>query len=83
MDEADLAIVFIDKKTFEQKKLTPYPAEVVKAAFVKDDLLFFNEPALLLAYLEGLTIIESNLLMMSSGNFGGLDLPDISNKLLH
>lgn len=83
MDEADLAIVFIDKKSFEQKKLTPYPAEVVKTAFAKDDLLFFNDPALLLAYLEGLTIIDSNLLMMSSGNFGGLDLVGISNKLLH
>jgi UDP-N-acetylmuramate: L-alanyl-gamma-D-glutamyl-meso-diaminopimelate ligase len=83
MNEADRAIVFIDKKTFEQKKLTPYPAEVVKAAFAKDDLLFFNEPASLLVFLEGVKIIDCNLLMMSSGNFGGLDLVNISNKLLH
>jgi UDP-N-acetylmuramate: L-alanyl-gamma-D-glutamyl-meso-diaminopimelate ligase len=83
MNEADRAIVFIDKKTFEQKKLPPYPAEVVKAAFAKDDLLFFDEPASLLAFLEGVKIIDCNLLMMSSGNFGGLDLVNISNKLLH
>ncbi|HZX58862.1 MAG TPA: Mur ligase family protein, partial [Mucilaginibacter sp.] len=48
MDEADTAIVFIDKKTFEHKKMTPYGAETVKEAFSKADLLFFNDPAELL-----------------------------------
>jgi len=82
MDEADIAIVFIDKKTFEQKKMEPYPAETVKKAFLKDDLLFFNEPDMLLKYLENIEIAGNNLLMMSSGNFGGINLIAISNKLL-
>jgi len=83
MDEADEAIVFIDRKTFEQKKLAPYPAETVKKAFGRDNLLFFNDPALFLAHIQGLNINDANLLMMSSGNFGGIDLNIISNKLLH
>ena len=82
MDEADTAIVFIDRKTFEQKKMSPYGAETVKKAFAKDDLLFFNDPGELLKYLENITMKEKNLLMMSSGNFGGIDLNSLSVKIL-
>jgi UDP-N-acetylmuramate: L-alanyl-gamma-D-glutamyl-meso-diaminopimelate ligase len=82
MDEADVAIVFIDKKTFEQKKMEPYPAETVQAAFAKNDLTFFNDPELLLSDLQQLKLVDSNLLMMSSGNFGGLDLIQLKNKIL-
>jgi UDP-N-acetylmuramate: L-alanyl-gamma-D-glutamyl-meso-diaminopimelate ligase len=80
MDEADIAIVFIDKKTFEQKKMTPYAAETVKNAFSNEDLIFYNDPSALLKYLENITMENTNLLMMSSGNFGGIDLPDLSKK---
>jgi UDP-N-acetylmuramate: L-alanyl-gamma-D-glutamyl-meso-diaminopimelate ligase len=82
MDEADIAIVFIDKKTFEHKKMTPYGAETVKKAFSKADILFFNDPAELLKYLEDIDMKDKNLLMMSSGNFGGIDLPALSVTIL-
>ncbi|MES2063260.1 MAG: Mur ligase family protein [Bacteroidota bacterium] len=82
MDKADEAIVFIDRKTFEQKKIEPYPAEAVKNAFANKNLLFFNEPAELLKYLEAININNSNLLMMSSGNFGGINLIGLKNNLL-
>jgi UDP-N-acetylmuramate: L-alanyl-gamma-D-glutamyl-meso-diaminopimelate ligase len=82
MNQTDEAIVFIDRKTFEQKKITPYPAEAVKNAFANDNLIFFNDPAQLLKYLEELHIVNSNLLMMSSGNFGGINLIELKNKLL-
>ncbi|QHS56705.1 peptidoglycan synthetase [Mucilaginibacter sp. 14171R-50] len=82
MDQADRAIVFIDKKTFEQKKIDPYAAEAVKEAFANKNLLFFNDPAELLKHLENLNINHSNLLMMSSGNFGGINLIELKNILL-
>jgi UDP-N-acetylmuramate: L-alanyl-gamma-D-glutamyl-meso-diaminopimelate ligase len=82
MDEADIAMVFIDKKTFEQKKLTPYPAETVKDAFARADLAFYNAPSALQVYLESIVMDNTNLLMMSSGNFGGIDLPELSKKIL-
>ncbi len=81
MDEADIALVFIDKKTFEQKKMTPYAAETVKDAFLRNDLTFYNDPADLLKYLEKIEMTGKNLLMMSSGNFGGINLPDLSKKI--
>lgn len=83
MDGADVAIVFIDKKTFEQKKMDPYPAEIVKAAFLKDDLTFYNDPKQLQEVLEKIVLADANLLMMSSGNFGGINLVDLKNKILH
>ena len=80
MDEADVAIVFIDKKTFEQKKMEAYPAETVKDAFSRMDLMFYNDPSELQDYLENIQLDNANLLMMSSGNFGGIDLQELSKK---
>ncbi|MDO3626414.1 UDP-N-acetylmuramate--L-alanine ligase [Mucilaginibacter sp. BT774] len=80
MDQADVVIVFIDKKTFEQKKMEPYPAETVKDAFSRNDLMFYNDPSVLEEYLENIEIDNTNLLMMSSGNFGGIDLQKLSKK---
>ena len=82
LNEADVALVFIDKKTFEQKKMTPYGSETVKTAFERDDLLFFNDPGELLNYLRNFNFLDTNLLMMSSGNFGGIDLKALSFEIL-
>ena len=82
LNDADEAIVFIDRKTFEQKKMEPYDASVVKTAFAKDNLLFFNDPQELKAYLEGLSMSGKNLLLMSSGIFGGIDLPGLTDNIL-
>jgi UDP-N-acetylmuramate: L-alanyl-gamma-D-glutamyl-meso-diaminopimelate ligase len=82
MSEADTAIVFINRKTFEHKKMTPYGSEIVKTAFSREDILFFNEPGELNKYLENIDMKNKNLLMMSSGNFGGIDLKALSVKIL-
>jgi len=81
MDQADEAIVFIDNKTFEQKKMEPYPEETVAEAFARP-ITFFNQPMALKAYLERVVLLNANLLMMSSGNFGGIDLIELKNKIL-
>ncbi|MBK0379527.1 UDP-N-acetylmuramate--L-alanine ligase [Mucilaginibacter segetis] len=82
MDNADKAIVFIDNKTFEQKKIKPYDSAVVKQAFANNNLLLFTDPAALFNYLQELQLTNANLLLMSSGNFGGIDLSVIKKKLL-
>jgi len=71
---ADFAVVFIDEKTFLQKKMKPFSEEKVLAAFEGDNLKFFNQPENLESYLSNFKFKDTNLLMMSSGNFGGLDL---------
>jgi len=82
MNVADKAIVFIDAQTFVQKKMEPYDAAVVKAAFNRTDLIFFDKPAELEAYLKEQDLAGKNLLLMSSGNFGGLNLSELSSEFL-
>lgn len=83
LDGADEAIVFIDRKTFEQKKMEPYDDSVVKTAFAKDNLLFFNDPAELERHLKSFEMRGKNLLLMSSGNFGGIDLAALANVIIN
>jgi UDP-N-acetylmuramate: L-alanyl-gamma-D-glutamyl-meso-diaminopimelate ligase len=82
MDKADEAIVFIDEHTFKQKNIEPYPVEVLKQAFAKNDMLVLTDPDALLAHLESVDMHNANLLLMSSGNFGGLNLSQLTNGLI-
>ena len=81
MDEADLAIVYIDEKTFQQKKMEPLNELDVQTSFGDDKIVFFNEAVSLSSYLKGLDFKHTNLLLMSSGNFGGLDLNNLALQL--
>lgn len=81
MDESDLAIVYIDFKTFELKKMEPFTVKEVQEAFGNKDLLFFDDAQKLEAYLNALNYGDSNLLLMSSGNFGGMDLQQLAARI--
>ena len=81
MDKADIAIVYIDEQTFLHKKIIPYAESDVQSAFKNDKLLFFNKSEKLEEYLLGLNFNKSNLLLMSSGNFSGMDLIELARKL--
>lgn len=78
MDAADRAIVFYDPHAVQLKRLPPIPVERVKRAFAREELVVLNDPiAVMGAVREGIKG-DSVLLMMSSGNFGGLDLAALS-----
>ncbi|TDG36917.1 peptidoglycan synthetase [Pedobacter changchengzhani] len=81
MDQADDAIVFIDIKSFEQKRMTPFSEDDVQHAFANPNLKFFNDAAKLKEYLLSLNYKNANLLMMSSGNYAGFDLPALAAML--
>ena len=81
MDKADVAIVYIDEQTFLHKKIIPYAESDVQLAFKNDKLLFFNKPGELEEYILSLNFNRSNLLLMSSGNFSGIDLIELARKL--
>ena len=81
MDQADVAIVFIDIKSFEQKRMTPFSEDDVQEAFSNPNLKFFNDASKLKDYLLSLNYKNSNLLMMSSGNYAGFDLPKLASEL--
>ncbi|MGO4877899.1 UDP-N-acetylmuramate--L-alanine ligase [Pedobacter psychrotolerans] len=81
MNQADEAIVFIDLKSFEQKRMEPFSEEDVQQAFANPKLKFFNDEKKLKDYLLSLNYRNSNLLMMSSGNYAGFDLPELAAAL--
>jgi UDP-N-acetylmuramate: L-alanyl-gamma-D-glutamyl-meso-diaminopimelate ligase len=81
MDEADLAFVYYNPRTVEHKKLEPITPELVSEGFQKTGLQVFTDSGELFDLLEKMDWKESNLLMMSSGNFDGKDLPVFALKI--
>ena len=82
MNEADKAIVYFNPHTIEHKKLKPITEEQVKNAFGRQDILTFTESNLLVNFLSSMQWNNKNLLMMSSGNFDGIDFKKLSGTLI-
>jgi UDP-N-acetylmuramate: L-alanyl-gamma-D-glutamyl-meso-diaminopimelate ligase len=80
--EADSAIVFYDPHAVQLKRLPPIPPERIRAAFGRDDLQVITDPMQVIGAVRAGTAPKAVLLMMSSGNFGGLDLQVLSEAFL-
>lgn len=81
MKQADCSIVYIDEETFKHKKIKPFSKFDVQNAFNCNELQFFNNSDELKDYLLSMNFNHTNLLLMSSGNFGGLDLVRLAREL--
>src|SRR5690606_38940793 len=81
MTNADEAIVYIDEQTFRRKGMEPFTIIDVQTAFNDNRIKFFNNFSLLESYLLSINFYNTNLLLMSSGNFGGLDLLKLAREL--
>lgn len=82
MDLADIPIVYYSHHALQLKRLPALNPEEVKQAFAAPGLIIFNDSAEMRSYLVGLDFQGTNLLMMSSGNFDGLDLEGIAKEIL-
>lgn len=80
MNEADTAIVYIDKAVLEKKGNLLFSEEIIRQNFNREDIHFFTEIERIEEILEKTSSGESVYLMMSSGTFGGLDLKTIAQK---
>lgn len=74
MDAADKAIVYFNPKTIAHKQLPEISKEEVEAAFAKEGLTVMIDSERMQNYLKGLEWRGKNLLLMSSGNFDGIEL---------
>jgi len=77
MDKPDTAIVYFSLSAIAHKKLEPITKEQVVAAFGRKDLLVFTDTIKLEEYLNDLSWENTNLLMMSSGTFEGMNLENL------
>jgi UDP-N-acetylmuramate: L-alanyl-gamma-D-glutamyl-meso-diaminopimelate ligase len=82
MDAPDVAIVYYSKKAIAHKKLEDVSVNQVYDAFARKDLMIFTDSEKLLEFLRSLDGNDQNLLMMSSGNFDGVDFNDLADKLI-
>jgi len=79
---ADEAFVYFNPHTIEHKKLKGITEEQVKSAFGGNNIQIFTDSKKLLSHLLSLDFKYSNLLMMSSGNFDGIDFKDLAKQVL-
>ena len=78
LDDADKAVVFYARHALELKRLPPLPAEKVIEGFGKPGLLVIQEKEELNEWLMEQSYKNVNLLLMSSGNYDGLDINALS-----
>jgi UDP-N-acetylmuramate: L-alanyl-gamma-D-glutamyl-meso-diaminopimelate ligase len=74
LDEADQAVVFYSPDAVAIKRLDPVNPEQIMASFARKDLEVFTNAQQFRDYLYNLNPTKAVLLLMSSGNYGGLDL---------
>ncbi len=83
MDKADEAIVYFNPHTIEHKKLNPVTENQVRAAFGNSNIKVFTDSKKMYAYLSGMNHSHTVLLMMSSGNFDGMDLERLAQSAIN
>ena len=74
MYNADTAIIYFNPDAIAHKKLNAITKKQVYNAFDRDDLMVFTSSKELEKYLKDQNWKNLNLLMMSSGNFNGINL---------
>ncbi len=77
LDRADAAAVFYSPEALAIKGMQPISAEDISRAFGRDNLEVFTTANDFESYLLGRNVDNDVLLLMSSGNYGGLDLEQI------
>jgi len=81
MDKADAAVVFFAKHALELKRMPDLPKEKVYEGFNKKGLLVIIDKNELDAWLRNQDFNNTNLLLMSSGNYDGLDTIAFAKKI--
>ena len=73
LDHADVAVVFYSPDAVKIKQLDEVSYDQIAQSFQRDDLIIYTNPQVFQDYLFGLEFSNSALLLMSSGNYGGLN----------
>jgi len=77
LDAADHAVVFYSPHAVEIKKLQAISQQQIKDAFQSDNLVVYTNPLEFKDFLFSQKFNNSSLLLMSSGNYGGLNFDEL------
>lgn len=79
LNAADVAVVFYSPQAVDIKKLEPVTQEQIANAFQRDDIIIYTNPEDFKAFLFAQNLNNTALLLMSSGDYGGLDFDDLKS----
>ncbi len=82
MSAADEAIVYFNPKTLEHKGLPAISVAEVQEAFLPSKVQVFNSSKAIASYLQAKNWPNKVLLLMTSGNFDGIDLNKFAEKII-
>lgn len=82
LNDADIGVVYHNPEVSRHKKLEPLTDALIKEAFNRNDLQIFTDSQSLKEFLEGQDWANKNLLLMSSGNYGGIDLDTFGKSIV-
>lgn len=81
MSAADEAVVYFNPKTIQHKGLEAISVAEIEAHFLPSKVKVFNDSEKVKSYLEKNNLKNSVLLLMTSGNFDGVDLNQLGKQL--
>ncbi len=79
LDKADIAVVFYTPAAVKIKQLEAVTEQQIAAAFEKNNLIIYTDPKAFQEFLFSQHLENVALLLMSSGNYGGLNFEDLKN----
>jgi len=79
--KADTAIVFYSNHALELKRMPNLPADKVREGFNQPGLLVMNHKEDLQNWLEKKSFYNANLVLMSSGNYDGIDMLTFASRI--
>lgn len=82
MQQANIAIVFLDHEAMALKRMPPLDPALIRSCFGRADIVVMSSAIELQTYLEHEDWKEANLLLMSSGQFGGMNIKALAGKLV-
>jgi UDP-N-acetylmuramate: L-alanyl-gamma-D-glutamyl-meso-diaminopimelate ligase len=82
MNGADVAVVFFSEHALLLKRLPLLTPEDIFSNFNRKDIIVFNKTENFKEWLISLDLKETNLLLMSSGNFDGISLDVFAAELV-
>ena len=81
LDSADVAVVFYSPDAVKIKQLEEVTYEQIAQSFERDDLIIYTNPKEFKDFLFAQNFDNSALLLMSSGNYGGLDFEEVKGLM--
>lgn len=82
MDQADRAFVYFNPEVIAHKKLDAITEKQVEEAFGGKNITVFTDTKKLQDTLRAIDYTDANLLLMTSGNFSGVDLAAFAKELI-